>query len=71
MAYATTHHAPVSGGIAQFFTGLMQRIVQIAENQPKMRQIARLCAMSDEELAQHGLKREDIARHVFGSQMYI
>lgn len=37
----------------------------------RMDQIAKLNALSDEELAKRGLRREDIPRHVFRDLFYV
>ncbi|SDY17856.1 DUF1127 domain-containing protein [Citreimonas salinaria] len=72
MAHITTT-APHSA--AGFFHGLGNRILSfltaIAESNSRMREAERLNAMSDAELARIGLKREDIARHVFRDMYYV
>lgn len=68
MAHTTTH-IPASGSIlapvAKFFSALGTAFVSMGEASSKMRQVNALQALSDEELADRGLKREDIARYVF------
>ncbi|MGR3494187.1 DUF1127 domain-containing protein [Citreimonas sp.] len=54
----------VGSAILNFFTA-------IAESNSRMREAERLNAMSDQELARIGLKREDIARHVFRDMYYV
>lgn len=74
MAYTSTYSAssaPAAGPFARFFSALFSGLVRIAENNPRMRMVAQLSAMSDEELAARGLKREDIVRRAFGDRMYI
>ena len=55
--------------------GLLARIgrifTRIAEAQSRAAEVERLSAKSDAELARMGLKREDIARHVFRDIIYI
>ena len=53
------------------FTRLFDGLVAIAENNHRVRRVQQLSAMSDAQLAQRGLKREDIARHVFRDVLYI
>ena len=50
-----------SRAIDTFFRGL----VSIAEGTSRMKAINALNAMDDAQLADMGLRREDIARHVF------
>ncbi|MFY0632441.1 MAG: DUF1127 domain-containing protein [Vannielia sp.] len=59
--------ARVGAGFNAVFTGL----VAMAEANPRMKAVNRLSAMSDEELAARGLKREDIVRHVFRDIYYV
>lgn len=57
------------------FSGLLNRIidsmVSIPEANMRMREVERLQAMTDEQLAKRGLRREDIARHVFRDLFYV
>lgn len=54
---------------------ILTRFLNVMENialaSPRMRQIERLSAMSDEQLESRGLKREEIVQHVFRDVMYI
>ncbi|WP_194095922.1 DUF1127 domain-containing protein [Marivivens aquimaris] len=74
MAYTATH-ADLSAPREGFFTKLGRAFVQAMENQhdlPRRRQeIIKLNNMSDAELAQRGISREGIARHVFRDMMYV
>lgn len=45
--------------------------VAYAEAQGRSDQIMKLQAMSDEELAARGLKRDGIVRHVFADKLYL
>ncbi|MDA7424999.1 DUF1127 domain-containing protein [Thalassococcus lentus] len=58
-----------------FFGAVLQGIgdffVAITESNWRVREAERLQAMSDQELAQRGLRREDIARHVFRDMLHI
>ncbi|MGR3562750.1 MAG: DUF1127 domain-containing protein [Heliomarina sp.] len=74
MAYTSTHGADVSavpGAFSRFFNAVLNGMTSIAENHPKMRQAAALQAMSDEELAKRGLKRDDIVKKVFANSFHI
>ncbi|MGY9045646.1 hypothetical protein P775_21525 [Puniceibacterium antarcticum] len=63
ISYTDTYpKAPLFTRIAH---GLATWIDSYAENQPRMRGVRALQAMSDAQLAERGLKREDIVRHVF------
>jgi len=78
MAHTTTHLpvastfvGSVAGVIARFFSAFGAAMVHLGENSQKMRQINALQALSDEELASRGLKREDIARYVMSDCYWI
>ncbi|MCB1348498.1 MAG: DUF1127 domain-containing protein [Maritimibacter sp.] len=45
--------------------------VAYAESQGRYHEIARLQALSDEELAARGLTRDGIVRHVFADKLYL
>lgn len=76
MAYVT--NAPVEGIRSRFaragravLKGLERFFVSAMENNSRMREIERLRAMSDEDLASRGLTRDRIAMHVFRDVMTI
>ncbi|MFP4327375.1 MAG: DUF1127 domain-containing protein [Paracoccaceae bacterium] len=73
MADITTHDIVPErrGGIAQIFAVLARWMVRIAESDRRVRQVEFLRNLSDEELAARGLKRENIAHHVFGDLYYL
>jgi len=52
-------------------SGFLNFLVSINTAQSRVRQIEFLCALSDEELAQRGLTRQDIVRHVYRDAYYI
>lgn len=54
-----------------FFSGIGTSLVKAAEADRRIRTFNALMEMSDAELAAKGLKREDLARHVFGDLYYI
>ena len=57
--------AVLTRSLAAIFTGL----INLAEANPRYLQLQKLQALSDEQLAKKGLKREDIVMHVFGHWM--
>ncbi|MCE0504441.1 MULTISPECIES: DUF1127 domain-containing protein [unclassified Roseivivax] len=69
MAFAdTTANTGASRG---FFGAILDFFVHVAESNSRVRLARELNEMSDEELAERGLKRTDIARHVYGDLYYI
>ena len=75
MATQTTNlHSPafsLFAPIRAFFSAFGRAMIVAAENSSRMRRIEAFNAMTDEELAERGLKREDIVRHVFRDLMYV
>ena len=65
MALTRTFEEKQPGFLSSLIDGLTRGFGQIAEANWRVREIERLNAMSDDALAAKGLKREDIARHVF------
>lgn len=57
--------------ISGFFSGVMDVMVRVSERSSKMQQIEALQAKSDAELAQLGITRTDIPRHVLGAMWHI
>jgi len=71
MAYVTTQHAETAHGVfSRLGTVFFNAMVRIAERNPRYRKVQALSAMTDEQLAARGLKREDIVRHVFADVYY-
>ncbi|SFE85058.1 DUF1127 domain-containing protein [Roseivivax sediminis] len=54
-----------------FFTRFFDGLIGIAEANHRVKRVQHLNALSDAELAKRGIRREDIARHVFGDILYI
>jgi hypothetical protein len=54
--------ARLSSGIG---TGIGEGLVDLLEDGARLREVARMRAMSDAELAIHGITRDDIIPHVF------
>ena len=74
MAHTATHietTTPSFAPISRVFSALFNALVRAAENNPKMRQITALAALSDEELAAKGLTRDGIARHVMRTSYWV
>ena len=74
MAYTTTSTPrgfAFGGSFARFFSAVFDGLTRMAENNPRVRQLQQLSALSDEQLAARGMKREDIARRVFADRFYI
>ncbi len=59
------------GFFARFGSALLTGLTAAAESNSRLVKARRLHAMSDDQLAALGLKREDIARHVFSDLYYI
>lgn len=65
MALAQSYPAEKPGFIVNIFSALFTGLGRIAEANWRVREIERLNRLSDAALAEKGLKREDIPRHVF------
>ena len=50
---------------------IMDAIDRMYANHPRLVRVERLNAMSDDELARRGLRRQDIVRHVFNDIYYV
>jgi len=53
--------------ITRTLSAIGRFMMRSAENNPRVRELAALSALSDAELERRGVKREDIALRVFGS----
>jgi hypothetical protein len=73
MAYATTHTSgiPLFGLIGRFFSAIGNGLVRIAEANSKVKQAEALNALTDAQLAERGMKRQDIARAVFMDNYWV
>lgn len=75
MAYVST--SPISAGtsgkslVSRFFGAIIDGLVAMGESDPRFKKLNKLAAMSDEELARRGLRRDQIAREVLGGTFYI
>ena len=62
---------PIAAGLNRVFNGILNFLVSISTAQSRVRQIEFLCALTDEELAERGLSRQDIVRYVYRDAYYI
>lgn len=73
MAHITAP-SPLSAQFAAVFKSVSQAfsawLMRVAERNSRGHEVARLEAMSDAELAKRGIKRGDIALHVFSDRLY-
>ena len=60
-----------AAGFDRAVTAVVGFLVAISTAQSRVRQIELLCAKTDEELAAHGLIRQDIVRHVYRDVYYV
>lgn len=65
MALTQTYHAEKPGFLFGIFSSFYSGLSRISEANWRVREAERLNAMTDAALAEKGLKREDIVRHVF------
>ncbi len=73
MANITTHAQPAhwNFGLGAIFRSIGSALVTLGEANSRVRRAEALQALSDEDLAAKGLKREDIARHVFADMFFV
>ena len=62
---------PIAAGLNRVFNGILNLLVSISMAQSRVRQIEFLCALTDEELAERGLSRQDIVRYVYRDAYYV
>ena len=73
MAHTATHshdYSVILRILAAPFTALGRGLVAMGEANSLSRQANFLHSLSDKELAERGIKREDIAQYVFGGYFY-
>ena len=61
----------IAAGVNRVLGSILNFLVAISTAQSRVRQIEFLCALSDEELAERGLSRQDIVRHVYRDAYYV
>ncbi len=71
MAQTLTSDTQRKPFITRFFAGFGHALIASMEANSRLRTIRHLQAKSDEELADIGLKRDDIVRHVYGDMFYV
>ncbi len=75
MTFYSDTHAPAATGvltrIGEFFAALGRAVFTARAAEARVHEMERLMAKSDAELAELGLRREDIARHVFRGILHI
>lgn len=62
---------PVLGAVSRFFTSFGTALVRMGESNSKVRQLNALQALSDAELEERGLRRQDIAHYVFSGSYWV
>lgn len=71
MAHITHDAAPRGNFLTDMFNGMIEALARVAESSHRMKEIERLNAMTDAQLAARGLTRESIAHHVFRDVYYV
>jgi uncharacterized protein YjiS (DUF1127 family) len=61
----------IAAGVNRVLGSILNFLVSISTAQSRVRRIEFLCALSDEELAERGLSRQDIVRHVYRDAYYV
>jgi uncharacterized protein YjiS (DUF1127 family) len=72
--YATQITAPafdLAGILRRGASAIGRVMVAMSESNARMQAVQRLNEMSDAQLAERGLKREDIVHHVFRDTYYV
>lgn len=67
----TRTHASLRDEVDRFFAGMGQGFNPYLETLSRAPELERLNALSDEQLARQGLRREDIVRHVFRDRFHV
>ncbi|WGW04850.1 DUF1127 domain-containing protein [Tropicibacter oceani] len=63
--------APTTSPLAGLGSRILNALAAIAEANPRLREMERLNAKTDDQLAAMGLKRQDIARYVLRDTLYL
>ena len=61
----------IAAGVNRVLGSILNFLVSISTAQSRVRRIEFLCALSDEELAERGLSRQDIVRYVYRDAYYV
>ncbi|MFT4782824.1 MAG: hypothetical protein ACI9IV_000553 [Paracoccaceae bacterium] len=71
----TDHFSPTFGTLSTILMTPLRALanwnVRVMENHPRLKKVEALRALSDEQLAQRGMKRTDIVAHVFSDRMHL
>lgn len=57
--------------LVAFGEAILNTLVRIGEQNARVKEVERLSALSDAQLAQRGLRREDIVQHVFRDMYFV
>ncbi|WGW03539.1 DUF1127 domain-containing protein [Tropicibacter oceani] len=73
MAQATTNtdFYPKAGVLTRISAWFWEAMATISENNPRLRRVRALQALSDAQLAELKIKREEIVHHVFKDVYYV
>ncbi|SEN82325.1 DUF1127 domain-containing protein [Palleronia pelagia] len=72
ISFHPTHVAQDAlSSIKNLFAQIGHGLVAMGENSSRYRRLTALNRLSDAQLAERGLKREDIVRHVFADVFYV
>jgi len=74
MAHTTSHpnvSIPVLAYVSRFFTAIGAGLVRMGENNTQYRRARALHDLSDAQLAERGIKREEIGQVVFSGMFWI
>ncbi len=71
MALAETTHVHGGNIFASIGNAIVRSMTAIAEADSRVRRVQQLQAMSDAELAERGISRDEIVHHVFRSTYYM
>jgi len=61
--------SPIARTLTAPFAAIWSGMAHLAETNSYLREVEYLQSLSDAQLAQRGLTREDIVRHVFGPRL--
>ena len=69
MAFTSTHSTGIT--FPNPFRAIWNGLIMLAEANPRMKRVQALQRLSDAQLAERGIKREDIVRVVFRDVLYL
>lgn len=69
MAFTSTQSAGFT--FPNPFRAIWNGLIMMAEANPRFKEIQKLNDTSDEELAERGLERADVVRHIFRDRLYM